>query len=143
VSFLFRTRNQPGAAPRLDIVTSALRQASPVLSGFVAEFGDRHVAVLLITDDGYVLSATEHLKPAGNGKSFTLTLGKTPGPPRPQLVFAIASSKPLEALNLPPDGSRAEEVFSRVLAEASQRNLTLNVRAKYFVLQKMPAAAPR
>ena len=143
VSFLFRTRNQPGAAPRLDIVTSGLRQVPPVLSGLIAEFGDRYVAVLLITDDGYVLSATEHLKPAGDGKSFTLKLDKTAGPPRPQLVFAITSSKPLEALNLPPDGSRAEEVFPRMLAEASQRNLTLNVRAKYFVLQKIPAAVPR
>src|SRR5262249_6251605 len=112
-------------------------------SGSVAEFGDRPVAVLLITDDGYVLSATEHLKPAGNAKSFTLKLGKTAGPPRPQLVFAIASSKPLEALNVPPDASRAAQVFPRVIAEASQRNLPLSVRAKYFVLQKMPETVPR
>jgi eukaryotic-like serine/threonine-protein kinase len=143
VSFLFRTRNQPGVAPRLDIVTAELTQDPPVLSGLVSEFGDRHVEVLLIADDGYVLRATDHLKPASNGKTFVLKLNKTPGPPRPQLVFVIASSKPLEALNLPPDGSRAEEVFPRVLAEASQRGLTLNVRAKYFVLQKVPAAIPR
>jgi hypothetical protein len=143
VSFLFRTRNQPGAAPRLDIVTAELTQNPPVLSGFVAEFGDRHVEVLLIADDGYVLRATDRLKPASNGKTFTVGLDKTAGPPRPQLVFVIASSAPLEALNLPLDGSRAEQVFPRVLAEASRRGLTLNVRAKYFVLQKVAAAAPR
>jgi eukaryotic-like serine/threonine-protein kinase len=143
VSFLFRTRNQPGAAPRLDIVTAELTRVPPVLSGVISEFGDRHVEVLLIADDGYVLRATDRLKPASNGKTFTLKLNKTAGPPRPQLVFVIASSKPLEALNLPPDGSRAEEVFPRVLAEASRRSLTLDVRAKYFVLQNVPAAVPR
>jgi eukaryotic-like serine/threonine-protein kinase len=144
VSFLFRTRNQPGAAPRLDIVTAELTQVPTVLSGFVSEFGDRHIEVLLVADDGYVLRATDHLKPASNGETFSLKLDKTPGPPRPQLVFVIASSRPLQALNLPPDGSaRAEEVFPRVLAEASQRSLTLDVRAKYFVLQEAPAAVPR
>jgi eukaryotic-like serine/threonine-protein kinase len=136
VNFLFRTRNQPGAAPRLDIVTAGLTQTPPVLSGFVTEFGDRHVEVLLITEDGYVLSATEDLKPASNGKTFTVKLDKAPGPPGPQLVFALASSKPLEALNLPANGSRAEQVFAQVLTEAAQRSETLNVSAKYFILEK-------
>jgi eukaryotic-like serine/threonine-protein kinase len=136
VNFLFRTRNQPGAAPRLDIVTAGLTQNPPVLSGFVTEFGDRHVELLLITDDGYVLSATEDLKPGSNGKAFTVRLDKAPGPPGPQLVFALASSKPLQALNLPPNGSRAEQVFAQVLTEAAQRSETLNVSAKYFILEK-------
>jgi hypothetical protein len=82
-----------------------------------------------------VLSATKRLKPASNGKTFTVKLGnpKT-GAKQPLLVFAIASSKPLEALNLPPD-ARAEEVFPRLLTEASQRSLAFNVRAKYFEVQ--------
>jgi eukaryotic-like serine/threonine-protein kinase len=136
VNFLFRTRTQPGTAPRLDIVTAGLTQEPPVLAGFVAALGDRHVELLLITEDGYVLSATEDLKPTSNGKTFTVKLGKTPGPPGPQLVFAIASSKPLAALNLPPDGSRAGQVFAQVLTEAAQRSQTLNVSAKYFILEK-------
>jgi predicted Ser/Thr protein kinase len=138
VNFLFRTRNQRGAAPRLDIVTAGLKRDPPALTGSVAEFGDRHVELLLITDDGYVLNATERLRAASQAMTFSLSLDKTPGPPRPQLVFAIASSQPLDALKLPPDGSRAEQVFSQVLAEASQRGLTLNVSAKYFMLQKVP-----
>jgi tetratricopeptide (TPR) repeat protein len=141
VNFLFRTRNQPGTAPRLDIVTTGLTQNTPVLSGFVAAAGDRHVELLLITEDGFVLSATHDLKPTSNGKTFSVKLGKTPGPPGPQLVFAIASSKPLAALNLPPDGSRAEQVFAQVLTEAAQRSLTINVSTKYFVLGKGAAAA--
>ncbi|HLK81365.1 MAG TPA: serine/threonine-protein kinase [Xanthobacteraceae bacterium] len=138
VNFLFRTRNQPGAAPRLDIVTAELKQDPAVLTGSLSGLGDRHVELLLITDDGYVLSATEGLKAGGDGMTFSIKLRKTPGPPRPQLIFAIASPKPLEALKLPPDGLRAEQVFSKALTEASQRNLTLNVSAKYFQLQKMP-----
>jgi serine/threonine protein kinase len=134
VNFLFRTKNQPGAAPRLDIVTAGLTQAPPTLTGSVAELGDRHIEVLLIADDGYVLNATGRLRPAGNILKFSINLGKTPGRAQPQLVFAIASSKPLEALKLPTDGSRAEEVFRKVLTEASQRGLTLNVNAKYFKL---------
>jgi serine/threonine protein kinase len=132
VNFLFRTRNQSGAAPRLDIDTAGLPQDPPVLSGFIAEFGDRHVELLLITDDGYVQSATEYLKPASNGTTFTVELDKAPI--APGLVFAIASSKPLEALKLPSDWSLAEEVFPKVLTEALQRGLTLNVSAKYFKL---------
>jgi eukaryotic-like serine/threonine-protein kinase len=134
VNFLYRTRNQPGAAPRLDIVTTGLVQDPPVLSGLVTEFGDRHVEVLLIPDDGYVLSVTEHLRPTSNGKTFTIGLDKIAGPPRPMLVFAIASSKPLQALNLAPN-ARGAEVFPRLLTEALQRSLTLNVRARFFLLE--------
>jgi eukaryotic-like serine/threonine-protein kinase len=136
VNFLFRTRNQPGTAPRLDIDRAGLNQDPAVLTGSVAEFGDRHVELLLITDDGYVLNATEHLRAASRTMTFSIKLDKTPGPPGPQLVFAIASSKPLKALSLPPNGLRADQVFSQVLAEASQGGLTLNVSAKYFLLEK-------
>jgi hypothetical protein len=134
VNFLYRTRNQPGTAPRLDIVTTGLVQDPPMLSGLVSEFGERHVEVLLIPDDGYVLSVTERLKPTSNGKTFTIGLRKIAGPPRPMLVFAIASSKPLQALNLPTN-ARGAEVFPRLLTEASQRSLTLNVRARFFLLE--------
>jgi eukaryotic-like serine/threonine-protein kinase len=145
VNFLFRTRNQPGSAPRLDIVTAGLRENAPKLDGTVAELGDRHVELLLIADDGYVSNVTARLEPIDNGKSFSFRMKKTPGPacPQfvsacPQLVFAIGSSKPLEALKLPPGGVRAEQVFPQVLTEASQRGVTLSVSAKYFGLQKVP-----
>jgi hypothetical protein len=90
---------------------------------------------LLITDDGYVRNVTEHLRAASRTMTFSIKLEKNSGPPRPQLVFAIALSKPLEALKLPPDGLRTEQVFPQMLTEASQRGLTLNVTAKYFLLQ--------
>jgi len=80
---------------------------------------------------------TALLKPNGNSRTFSFGIKKNnSGPPRPQLLFAIVSSKPLEALKLPPDGSPAEPVFAQVLAESLQSGQTLNVVAKYFMVEK-------
>jgi eukaryotic-like serine/threonine-protein kinase len=137
VSFLSRTKNQRGTAPRLDINTAGLRGGDP-LTGSIAELGDRHVELLLVSDDGYVSNVTEYLKPSGNTMVFSFKLlKKNPGPPRPQLLLVIASSKPLEALKLPKEGSPTpEQVFSQVLAEALRTGQTLNVGVKYFMLEK-------
>jgi serine/threonine-protein kinase len=133
VNFLARTKNQPGITPRLDIDTSALRIPGAPLTGSVAEFGDRHVELLLIFDDGCVFNVTEHLRPNGTTKSFSFRPEKSPGP-RPQLVFAVASSKPLEALKLPPDGLRAEHVFAQMQAEMLHSGQTAKVGWKGFIL---------
>ncbi len=136
VNFLFRTRNQRGVAPRLDVVTSGLKDGGP-LTGTVAEFGDRHLELLLAQDNGYVLNLTGFLMPSGNASTFSFKIGKKdPGPPRPQLLIVVASSMPLQALSLPPDGAAADQVFPQVLTEASQRGQTLNVSARYFMLEK-------
>ena len=136
VSFLSRTKNQRGAAPRLDVVTAGLKEGGP-LTGIVAEFGDRHVELLLVSDDGYVRKLTALLKPSGNTWIFSIRIQKNnPGPPRPQLLMVVASSKPLEALKLPQDGLAAEHVFPQLLAEALQTGQMLNVSVKYFMLER-------
>jgi eukaryotic-like serine/threonine-protein kinase len=137
VNFLSRTRKQPDAAPRLDIDASGLRGAGPrtALTGSVSAIGDRHIELLLIADDGYVFNVTEYIKPTGNTFSFN-PVKNDPGPPRPQLLFAIASSRPLQVLKLPPDGSRADQVFAQVLAEMLRSGQTLNVGWKHFMLAK-------
>ena len=135
VSFLSRTRNQRGLPPRLDINAAGLKNAAP-LTGTIAEFGDRHVELLLVADDGYVHNLSTLLKQNGNTRTFSIGIKKTtPPPPTPQLLFAIVSSKPLEALRLPQLGSTAEQVFSQVLNEALQTGQSLNVSAKYFMLE--------
>src|SRR5262249_23026904 len=48
VNFLSRTKNQPGTTPRLDIDVSALQDPGGSLRGSVAEFGDRHIELVLI-----------------------------------------------------------------------------------------------
>lgn len=136
VNFLFRTRNQRDVAPRLDVVAAGLKEGGP-LTGTVAELGDRHLELLLVQDNGYVLNLTGLLIPSGDVRTFSFRIGKkNPGPPRPQLMIVVASSMPLKALNLPPDGAAAEQVFPQVLTEASQRGQTLNVSAKYLMLEK-------
>jgi TIR domain len=134
VRFLSRARNRRGVAPRLDISTSKLC-CGEALTGTVAEFGNRNVELLLVSADGFVHSLTKMLKPSDNDKTFTVGIQKNdPGPAQPQLLFAIVSSKPMEALKLPSDGQAAETVFANVGAEALQNGLMLNVSAKYFTL---------
>jgi serine/threonine protein kinase len=135
VSFLWRARKERGGAPRLDINVAALRSGG-ALTGTVAEFGDRNIELLLVSDDGFVHNLTGMLKPMGDTKSFNIRMQKTdPGPAQPQLLIAIADAKPLEALKPAQLGS-AEQVFAQLLAEALQSGQSLNVSAKYFKLEK-------
>src|SRR5258708_3522914 len=139
VNFLSRTKKQPGAAPRLEIDVSGLRGNGPraPLTGSIAQFGDWHIAVLLIADDGYVFNVTEHVRRTGNTEAFSFNpVRNVPGSPRPQLLFAIASAKPLEALKLPSNGLRADQVFAQALAEMLRTRQTLNVSWKHFMLEK-------
>ncbi len=135
VSFLSRMRNQPGTAPRLDISTAALRSGG-ALTGSVADFGARNVDLLLVADDGYVHNLSGMLRPSGDTKSFNLRLQRTdPGPAQPQLLFAVASARPLEALKAPQLGT-ADQVFAQVFNEGLQSGQAINVSAKYFKLDK-------
>jgi hypothetical protein len=135
VSFLSRSRNLRGPAPRLDISAAALRSGG-ALTGTVADFGTRNVDLLLVADDGFVHNLTSMLKPMGDTKSFNIRMQKTDaGPAQPQLLIAIVGAKPLEALKPAQLGS-AEQVFTQLLAESLQSGQSLNVSAKYFKLEK-------
>jgi serine/threonine-protein kinase len=135
VTFLSRLRNEPGLLPRLDIAATTVKSGG-TLSGFVAEFGDRYLELILVTDDGVVYKETDRLRANGDNVSFTLT------PPSadavsggPQLLFAIVSNAPLVALKAPRPGTAAE-VFARVFKEARDTGQTINVSPKYFKLEK-------
>jgi serine/threonine-protein kinase len=135
ISFLYQTRQQRGAAPRLDLFSTGLKDGA--VKGSVSDSGERTVELLLVGDDGYVRNLTNLLKSDGTVKTFGMTLTRTnPGPPRPQLLMAVGLSKPLAALKLPPDGALAEQVFTQVLAEAAQAGQLVSVSARYFMLEK-------
>jgi eukaryotic-like serine/threonine-protein kinase len=139
VNFLSRTKNEPGVAPRLDIEATPLPLPNGGLriTGSIAEFGDRPVELVMITDDGLVSKLPEPPKSSGDIKTFSFKLAKESAVSPPgQLLFAIASSKPLEALNLPPDGSPAAQVFTRALAQKLRTGQAINVSWKYFRLEK-------
>jgi len=137
VNFLSRTKNEPVAAPRLDIDATALPDGGLRITGSIAEFADRYVELLLISDDGIVSKPMEPLQQSGKTKTFAFRLRKekVDAPPG-QLLLAVASSKPLQALKLPPDGLPAEQVFTRLLAEKLQTGQTVNVGWRYFRLEK-------
>jgi eukaryotic-like serine/threonine-protein kinase len=135
VSFLSRIRNQPGLPPRLDISAASVKSGGAI-TGMVAEFGDRHVELVLVADDGIVYNLTGRLRSDGDSRSFTLNLsGADPVPAQPQLLLALVSNAPLEALKASRPGT-AQEVFARALREARDTGQTLNVSAKYFKLEK-------
>jgi serine/threonine-protein kinase len=137
VNYLSRTKNEPAVAPRLDIDATALPDGGLRITGSIAEFADRYVELVLISDDGIVSKLMEPLKQSGNIKTFSFKLLKeNPGSPPGQLLLVVASSKPLEALKLPAAGLPAEQVFSRVLAEKVQTGQTVNVGWRYFRLEK-------
>ena len=137
MNFLSRTKNEPGVAPRLDFDATALPDGGLRITGSIAEFADRYVELLLISDDGIVSKPMEPLQQSGNTKTFAFRLRKekVDAPPG-QLLLAVASSKPLQALKLPPDGLPAEQVFTRVLAEKLQTRQPVNVDWRYFRLVK-------
>lgn len=140
ISFLARLRNQRDSAPRLDVSAGNLR-SNGYVSGFVADFGSRNVELLMVDHDGIVLSLTALLKGDGDPKSFTISLKREDaGPPRLQLIFALATTRPLESLKPARPGSmeigNADQVFPRAFDEGQKSGLSINVSVKSFSLEK-------
>jgi serine/threonine-protein kinase len=128
VNFLYQTRRQRDAAPRLDVEAAGLKDG--VVKGSMSGIGDGKVYLLAVADDGYVTNADAAITSSGATRTFEFRIEKGRAGSWPQLVVAVASSMPLESLKLPPAGRPSGQVFPRLLAEAGQ---TLRVRAKYFL----------
>jgi eukaryotic-like serine/threonine-protein kinase len=140
ISFLGRLRNPRDLLPRLDVSAGNLR-SNGYVSGAVGDFGNRNVELLMIDHEGNVLSLTSLLKGDGDPKSFTINLqrGDT-GPARLQLLVALVTSKPLEALKVRQPGSLelgpADQVFARVFDEGRKSGQSIDTRIKSFNLEK-------
>jgi tRNA A-37 threonylcarbamoyl transferase component Bud32 len=140
ISFLARLRNQRGPAPRLDVSAGNLR-SNGYVSGFIADFGNRNVELLMVDHEGIVLSLTSLLKGDGDPKSFTISLKREDaGAPKLQILLALVTSKPLESLRPAQPGSMevgsADQVFARAFDEAQKAGQSINVSAKSFSLEK-------
>ena len=100
----------------------------------MAEFGDRHVELVLVTDGGAVYKVTDRLRANGDSVSFTLTPPDADAAPGgPQLL--IVTNAPLNAFK-PARQGNAAEVFARAFREARDTGQTINVSPKYFKLEK-------
>jgi serine/threonine-protein kinase len=140
ISFLGRPRNSRDPLPRLEVSAGNLR-SNGYVSGAVGDFGNRNVELLMIDHEGNVLSLTSLLKGDGDPKSFTINLQRgDAGPARLQLLVALVTSKPLEALKVRQPGSLelgpADQVFARVTDEARKSGQTIDARIKSFNLEK-------
>ena len=133
VTFLNQIRNNRSSAPRLNIAATSVKSGQG-LSGTIDGYGDRHVELLLVSDDGSVLNVSTLLKPAGEGKTFNLRMQRTGVPgPQPQMLIAVASSKRLDTLR-PQGAVEADLFFPLVTGEASRSGQTLSAAAKHFRL---------
>jgi serine/threonine-protein kinase len=134
ISFLNQFRAQRAVAPRLEIAETKLRSGQ-TLSGTIDGFNNRHVELLLVSDDGSVLNISRLAKPRGDGVAFNLRLqlANTAGA-QPQLLLAIASARPLGALAIT-EPANAGQLFAAAAAEAARTGQRLAVSAKYFKLE--------
>ena len=126
VNFVRRLRNQSSTARRLDMHTEPLA-GGPVLSGTVGGFGGDNLELLLVGADGHVEKLRSLLTPSGQ----TRRNGK--GAAQPQLLVAVVSALPIEALK-PAVLDKADSLFGIVFAEMQQAGNMVNAAVKYFEL---------
>ncbi len=134
VNFLTQVRGQQDRAPRLQINSFSVRSGD-TLSGSIDGFGDRHVALLLVADDGLVYDLGGYLNRDGDRRTFELKVQLTGGPgSKPAIVLVVTSLRPLDALA----GGRpvpADELFPRLLGDLQRSGEPVGLALKYFRIE--------
>jgi serine/threonine-protein kinase len=134
VTFLNRQRRESARAPRLEIAKTNVRSGG-ILRGEVSAEPGRHVDLMLVTDEGAVHNVTALLKRTTNGSNFSMGLQRSGAPgARPQLLLAVASSRPLATLQ-GASGMPASQLFAGLSAEIAQSGQSVAVAARYFKLE--------
>ena len=116
-------RNQSGTARRL----AEPLAGGPVLSGTVGGFGGDNLELLLIGADGRVEKLRSLVTPSGQ------TRRSRQGAAQPQLLVAVVSALPIEALK-PAVFNKADRLFGEIFAETQQASNMVNAAVKYFEL---------
>jgi serine/threonine-protein kinase len=124
VNFVRRLRNQSGTARRLDNRTETLA-SGPGLTGTVGGFGGDNLELLLVGADGHLEKLRSLVTPSGQ------TRRNSKGGAQPQLLVAVVSALPIEALK-PAVLNKADRLFGEISAEAQQANNMVNAAVKYF-----------
>jgi hypothetical protein len=135
VTFLGRLRGVSAPHLRIDGV-SLSRSAGDSLVGAVDGFGGWNIVLLLATDSGAVQNVSHLLKPGTDARTFALGLadiGKA-STGQPQLLIAVATSQPLDALRFDRPVA-ADRLFPAVLSEAARTNQAVAAMARYFKLE--------
>jgi eukaryotic-like serine/threonine-protein kinase len=108
-----------------------------VLNGMVDRYGTRDVDLILVSDTGTVQNVSSQLKPGTDAKSFSIPVRRPEGAAgrQPQLLIAVTSSSPVDALR-PGQPAEAEQFFPRVVGDAARSSKSLSAVARYFMLEK-------
>jgi hypothetical protein len=134
LTFLGRIPGTRVDAPRLEVDKSSLR-GGEILSGSIERVGRRKVELLLVSDSGTVQNISDLLEPGAEPRTFRFPVQQPEAltGSRPQLLLAVASPAPLEALRAA-GPMAAERFFAGVLTEAARSGEPLSAAAKYFRL---------
>jgi hypothetical protein len=136
IAFLARLRGGNARAPRLDINQESMHSGQE-LNGMVDRYGTRIVDLILVSDTGAVKNVSNQLKPGTDAKTFNIGMPGTDGTAgrQPQLLIAVASSAPVDAIQLR-QPAEAEQFFPNVLSDAARSGKSLSAVARYFMLEK-------
>ena len=136
ITFLARLRGGNAPALHLDIDREELRSGD-VLNGMVDRHGTRNVELFLVSDTGTVQNISNLLKAGTDAKIFNIGMRRTEGAGgrQPQLLIAVASPSPLNALQAS-GPTNADPFFKRVLSEAEKSAVPLSAVARYFMLEQ-------
>jgi serine/threonine-protein kinase len=129
-------RGSNARAPRLDIDQENMR-GGQVLNGMVDRYGPRGVDLIIVSDTGAVRNVSNQLKPGTDAKTFNIGMPRAEGTAgrQPQLLIAVASSAPIDAIKLP-QPAEAEQFFPNLLSDATRSGRSLSAVARYFMLEK-------
>jgi serine/threonine protein kinase len=137
VTFLAQLRGEISRAPHLDIDQDHLRIGER-LRGLVDHYSSAsNVSLLLVSDAGRVQNWSSELKPGTGAQTFDIPIIRPEGVAgrQPQLLIALASPSPIDALRSGPPGE-GEQFFPRVLSDAARSGKLLSATARYFSLEK-------
>ena len=135
ITFLSHLQDQRARGPHLDIEQEELKSGS-VLNGIVDSYGDRQIALLLVSNSGTVQNISNLLKPGVDSKNFALGLKRAEDAKgrKPQLLVAIATPSPISALQST-EPAKADQFFPKVLREAASSGTPISAAARYFTLE--------
>jgi eukaryotic-like serine/threonine-protein kinase len=123
-----------GAAPvGLDLSHGVVRSGSS-LSGTISGLGERHLALVMLDNFGFVHNLESYVTEGDGGASFAIEQMSTANPMdfQPQLILSVASAEPLEALDLQ-QSVPASEFLPTLLDEIADRPDGLASTVGYFM----------
>jgi serine/threonine-protein kinase len=134
IRFLNQVRGDRIRTPRISLASTAI-QSGDTLNGNIENVANRTVELLLIADTGQVQNLSNLLKPGIDVLSFSMGMQRGDGGARPQLLMAIASPQPVDALKLPRPVA-ADQFFPKLFSDTQASGTNMTAAARYFRLGK-------